>query len=163
VSEKIAAGEMSDSALRRCGFSLFSVQLWITLPDKPTMSPDAETKRSGQDGEGTGFPLAPNDRPSLRTVPLTTIGLCGLGMILLGSQMRRAAAAGWGLALAIAGMLILILFMGMVQERWLTRERHRLIVSALKRTGARPHQARSGGRSSRRASPRRGGKSKADE
>lgn len=57
-------------------------------------------------------------------------------MILVGSGIRYAAAAGWGMLLMVVGAVILILYMGLDQERWATRERHRLIESALKRSGA---------------------------
>lgn len=79
-------------------------------------------------------------------------------MILLGSGMRDAAAPWWGVWLARAGMLILVLFMWMVQERWLTRERHRLVVSALKRTGGLDTSREPEKRLPKRARTRRGGK-----
>lgn len=80
--------------------------------------------------------MVPDSYASQACVARTTIQLCGRGMILAGSGMLLAVNKGWGLCLALAGMLILILAMGMVQERWLTRERHRLIAIALKRTVA---------------------------
>ena len=100
------------------------------------MDSDADTIPPEQDGRAAGPSLASSDVPSHRGIPLTTIGLCGLAMILVGSGMRRAASDGWWVWLALAGVLILILYMGMKQERWLTRERHRLTMSALKRTEA---------------------------
>jgi hypothetical protein len=72
--------------------------------------------------------------------------------------MRRAASDGWWLWLSLAGVLILILDMGMKQERWLTRERHRLTMSALKRTGVFGRSGPSEEKASRRTRVRRGGK-----
>ncbi|HYW13907.1 MAG TPA: hypothetical protein VE871_18230 [Longimicrobium sp.] len=80
-------------------------------------------------------------------------------MILVGSGMRRAVTAGWQVWLALAGMLILILAMWMIQERWLTRERHRLMRSALKGTAAVGDSGRLKEKASRRTRPRRDGKS----
>lgn len=119
------------------------------------MSPDAGSTPPQRDGRAAG-PPPPRDGGSFnRGLPLTTIGLCGLAMILVGSGMRRAAAdGGWGVP-ALAGVLILILYMGMKQERWLTRERHRLTMSALKRTRA---PGGSEDKGSRRTRARRGGK-----
>lgn len=121
------------------------------------MSSDADSKRSDQD-----VPEAvPSDRagsPVSRSVPLRTMELCGWGMLLVGSGMPFAVDEEWWVWLPIAGMVVLMLFMAMVQERWLVRERHRLIVSALKRTGAPEGSGRSKEKASRRTRTRRGGK-----
>lgn len=95
---------------------------------------------------------------SPRWIPRTTIGLCGLGMFLVGSGMPLAVNKGGWLCLALAGMLILMLAMWMLQERWLTRERHRLIASALKRTAAPGGSGRSEENAPRRTHSLHGGK-----
>lgn len=122
------------------------------------MSSDADSVPPERDVRAAESPPARDDGSSNRGIPLTTIGLCGLAMILVGSGMQRAAADGWWVWLALAGVLILILFMGMRQERWLTRERHRLTMSALKRTGALGRSGHSEEKASRRTRPRHGGK-----
>jgi hypothetical protein len=84
--------------------------------------------------------------------------LCGLAMILVGIGMAYPVGEEWWVRLIIAGMLVLLFFMAQAQERWKTRERHRLIESALKRTGATGGSGRSKGKTSRHPRPRRGGK-----
>ncbi|HLM68086.1 MAG TPA: hypothetical protein VK358_11190, partial [Longimicrobium sp.] len=77
-------------------------------------------------------------------------------MLLVGGGMAFAVDERWWVWLSIAGMLILILAMGMSQERWLTRERHQLITSALKRTavtGRSRKKASQGTRTRRGANP----------
>lgn len=122
------------------------------------MSSDADSKPAAPNRRAAGVPTSRDDGLSPRGIPLTTIGLCGLAMILVGSGMRRAAAEGWWVGLVLAGVLILILYMGMGQERWLTRERHRLIMSALKRTGVRSGSGHAKEQVSRRTRTRRGGR-----
>lgn len=122
------------------------------------MSAHADPKHPDQNPRAADVPAAEAGNPSSRRNSLTTIGLCGLGMILVGSGMHRAFAEGWRVALALAGMLILILGMWMVQERWLTRERHRLITSALKRTGVDRDSGQWNGTASPRTRTRRGRK-----
>ena len=122
------------------------------------MSSDPDSNHPDQKRRAAGVPTGQDKNPSLRGVPLTTVGLCGLAMILVASGMRSDAAEEWWMELAPAGVLILILYMWMSQERWLTRERHRLIVSALKRTGALDSSLESKEKATRRTRTRRGGK-----
>jgi hypothetical protein len=131
---------------------------FLSLPVRCAMSSDADSIPPERDGRAAGSPPARDDGSSDRGIPLTTIGLCGLAMILVGSGMRRAASDGWWVWPALAGVLILILHMWMKQERWLTRERHRLTLSALKRTGASGRSGPSEEKTSRRTRARRGGK-----
>lgn len=122
------------------------------------MSSDADPKHPAQNRRAAGAAMGDENGPSIRRIPLTTIGLCGLGMILVGSGMRHAVTEGWRVWLALAGMLIVILVMAMVQERWLTRERHRLIASALKWTRVSRDSGRGKGKTRRRTGGRNGEK-----
>jgi hypothetical protein len=117
------------------------------------MRPDADLHPSDHDA-------AVDRSPSIRDnkLPVTSLDLCGLGMVLVGGGIPFAVA-GWSrLVLLLILILVLILFMGIVQERWLTRERHRLVVSALKRTGALDTSREPEKRVPKRARTRRGGK-----
>lgn len=98
------------------------------------MSPDGNWPHEGQDDRAGGGPSVPDTCLS-PGAPLTALDLCGRAMVVVGMGMPLAVAfPGW-VWMGPGSMLILILFMGMAQERWLTRERHRLFMSALKRTG----------------------------
>lgn len=131
----------------RVHFYSLSDRRTVSLDDDPKLA-DQKHRIPGLLGAGDNRPLSPGSR-------LTTIGLCGLGIILVGTGMRHGATERWWVPLAHNGMLILIIAMGMFQERWITREQHRLIVSALKRIG---EPGRSGKRMPRRKRSRRGGK-----
>lgn len=89
-----------------------------------------------QDDSEAGRLWTRAENSSSRGVPRTTMELSGWAMFLIGVWIPFAARVRWWTMLVLVGVLVLILMMAMVQERWLMRERHRQVVSALKGTGA---------------------------
>lgn len=135
------------------------VSSYASLRARCGMCPDAKSRQPERDDQTTGGSPGRDDDPaSSGVLPVRTMDLCGWGMLLVGSGMPFAVDEEWWVWLPIAGMVILMLLMAMVQERWLMRERHRLIVSALKRTGVPNRSGRSRSKASRVSRTRPDGK-----
>ncbi|HEX6038011.1 hypothetical protein [Longimicrobium sp.] len=90
----------------------------------------------------------------------TTLDLCGQAMMVMGIGMPLAIAfPGW-MWVGPGSILILILLLAIVHERWLTRERHQLILSALREIVALSSSAGADERQHRGKRARGGGKKK---
>lgn len=122
------------------------------------MSAEADSTPPERDHRAVGVPAAGDSSSSSRRIPLTTMELCGCAMFLVGSGMVFADDEEWWVLLALAGMVVLIFLMGIVQERWMTRERGGPDGSARERTGVRNDSGRSEEKVSGPIPTHRGGK-----
>jgi hypothetical protein len=120
--------------------------------------PDTESRRGDRDDGAGSLPLVRVDDPCSRGTPLTMLELCRVGIIVVGSGMPFAVVFRRWMSLGLGSMVILILFIALVHERWPMRRRRGPVRSAPKRTRALRGSACRKGKASRPTGPCPGGK-----
>lgn len=131
---------------------------FFTLSDRWVMPPDVESRQADRDDRAAGLPPVRDDGTSSRGAPLTMLELCRVGIIVVGCGMPFAVVFRRWVSLGLGLMVILILCIALVHERWPTRRRRRPVGSAPKRTRALRGSACRKGKASRRTGPCRAGK-----